>query len=634
MEAELMEVVRVLGGEQEGVSYGLRGGVATIGRDPVSDIVVSDPWVSRQHARLWLEAGVLMVEDTGSTAGTLVNGSPIGHATALRPGDRLRVGVTELEVTFGAPSAPVAVTLYEPLPVREPEPLPPLPGADRLAAVEGNLASAVTRAAARAPDGVAYSLEGAELTWAGLEAASARVAGLLAARGIGPGAAVGLMVPNVPHFPVAYYGILRAGAVVVPLNVLLKPREIAYHLGDAGARALFAWHGFAEEASAGAAEAGAELIEVAPGAFDELIASADPVTDVHTRDGGDVAVVLYTSGTTGQAKGAELTHDNLRENARISAESLFRMTADDVLLGALPLFHVFGQTCCMNAAAHVGARLVLLPRFEPMAALAAMDRERVSVFMGVPTMYMALLAAREEAGADTSALRLCVSGGASLPVEVMRAFEEAFACPVLEGYGLSETSPVASFNTLDRPRKPGSIGVPIDGVEMTVVDDADLPLGPGQVGEVVIRGHNVMRGYRGRPEATAEAMRGGWFHTGDLARTDEEGYFFIVDRKKDMVLRGGMNVYPREIEEVLYEHPAVREAAVVAVPHPTLGEEVGAAVVLREGAEASADELREFVRGQVAAFKFPRAVWFLDSLPKGPTGKILKREIARPEAPG
>jgi long-chain acyl-CoA synthetase len=310
---------------------------------------------------------------------------------------------------------------------------------------------------------------------------------------------------------------------------------------------------------------------------------------------------------------------------------LFSIDTNDVILGALPLFHSFGQTCALNAAVTSGACLTLIPRFEPGLVLETIQRDRVTVFEGVPTMYMALLNHPERDRFDASTLRLCVSGGAALPVEVLRGFEQAFGCVVLEGYGLSETSPVASFNHPDRERKPGSIGTPIAGVEMRVVDDQRQEVAQGDVGEIAIRGHNVMKGYWNRPEATAEAIDDeGWFYTGDMARIDEDGCFFIVDRKKELIIRGGYNVYPREIEEVLYEHPAVREAAVVGVPHAELGEEVGAAVALKPDAEIGAAELRDFVRDRVAAYKYPRHLWFVEELPKGPTGKILKREIKAP----
>jgi long-chain acyl-CoA synthetase len=303
---------------------------------------------------------------------------------------------------------------------------------------------------------------------------------------------------------------------------------------------------------------------------------------------------------------------------------------DDVVLGALPLFHSFGQTVSMNATLCKGACLSLLPRFDPGRALEIFERDRVNVFQGVPTMYGALLN-HPERESYTTQLGRCMSGGAAMPVEVMRAFEGAFDCKILEGYGLSETSPVSCSNPPHGERKPGSVGIPIDGVEMAILDDKGEQLEPGEVGEIVIRGHNIMKGYWERPDATEEAMRGGWFHSGDMGRVDEDGYFFIVDRLKDMIIRGGYNVYPREIEEVLYEHPDVVEAAVVGIPDDSLGEEIGAAVVLRDGAETSAEQISEHVKSQLAAYKYPREVWFVDELPKGPTGKILKREIERPE---
>ncbi len=492
-----------------------------------------------------------------------------------------------------------------------------------------NLASILTASAARGGSSTALRLDDAELTYALLDGASAHIAGLLEAHGVSRGDRVGIMLPNVPHFAVCYYGVLRAGAVVVPMNVLLKRREVAFYLQDSGAKLLFAWHGFAEDARAGAEDAGTECVLVTPGEFEDTVGAASPVTELADTDDSDTAVILYTSGTTGTPKGAELTHANLARNAEVSC-SLFGLGADAVTLGALPLFHSFGQTCGLNATIAAGGTLTLIPRFDPAKALEIIERDHVNVFQGVPTMYGAILHLPDRDRYDTSTLQVCVSGGSAMPVELLRGFERAFRCKLLEGYGLSETSPVASFNHPDRERKPGSIGTPIEGVEMKVVDDQGSEVPQGDVGEIVIRGHNVMKGYWNRPDATAEAISDGWFHSGDMATVDEDGYFFIVDRKKDLIIRGGYNVYPREIEEVLYEHPAVREAAVIGVPHDELGEEVGAAVTLKDGATATPDELREFVKGQVAAYKYPRFVWFVDELPKGPTGKILKREIEPP----
>jgi long-chain acyl-CoA synthetase len=496
-----------------------------------------------------------------------------------------------------------------------------------------NLAASLARNAADNPDRVAIHLGDQTTSYRELDDQSARVAGLLAARGIAPGTPIGIMLPNVPEFASVYYGILRTGAVVVPMNPLLKAREVAYYLGDSGAPVIFAWHLTGPEVEIGAKEAGAEAILVDPATFPDILATASPAPQVVDRAAYDTAVVLYTSGTTGHPKGAELTHANLINNVEVSAADLFQLGPDDLIFGGLPLFHAFGQTCTLNAAIMTGASLTVLPRFDAAKALGILADERVTIFAGVPTMFSALLHVPDRSDYDVSALRLCISGGAAMPVEVLRQFEDQFDCIVLEGYGLSETSPVASFNHPGRERKPGSIGTPIRGVEMRVVDASGSEVPQGEVGEIAIRGHNIMKGYLNKPEATAEAVSAdGWFRTGDIGRVDEDGYYYIVDRKKDLIIRGGYNIYPREIEEVLYEHPEVAEAAVVGMPHPELGEEVGAAVALKPGATVTPDELRSYVKSQVAAYKYPRRVWIVDSLPKGPTGKILKKEITVPDA--
>ncbi|MZD07430.1 AMP-binding protein, partial [Streptomyces sp. SID5785] len=381
-----------------------------------------------------------------------------------------------------------------------------------------------------------------------------------------------------------------------------------------------------------AARTGARCLVADPAHWDELLDGQAPWTAVPDRHADDTAVVLYTSGTTGTPKGAELTHGNLVGNALTTARTLLGLTPDDVLLGGLPLFHAFGQTCALNAATASAATLSLLPRFRPEEALEMLRRDGVTVFLGVPTMYTALL--RTGVSPRPSRLRLGVSGGSSLPVELLHAAERALGVQVLEGYGLSETSPVACFNPPGGARRPGSIGLPVDGVELCLFGSGgETVTEPGEIGELAIRGANVMKGYRGRPDATAEAFRDGWFLSGDLARRDEDGYYFVVDRKKDLIIRGGYNVYPREVEEVLYAHPGVVEAAVVAVPHPEFGEEVAAVVVLAPGATVTPEELRAYVKERVAPYKYPRLVRIAEALPKGPTGKILRREIvvAAPE---
>jgi len=494
-----------------------------------------------------------------------------------------------------------------------------------------NLASIVSASAARDAAAPAVRLGERTLTYGDLDDGSARVAALLRRRGLEVGDRVGVMLPNVLEFPLAYYGVLRAGGIVVPMNVLLKRREIAFYLEDSGAKLILAWHGFLDEARAGAADAGAELIAVEPEELAAALAGLEPTAEIVDTDAEDTAVILYTSGTTGKPKGAELSHRNLDENSEIVSRTTCLVEAGDVVLGALPLFHSFGQTVGMNGSLRRGACLTLVPKFDPGAALATIDRDRVTHFYGVPTMFGALLHHPERESFDTSSLRICITGGASMPVEVLHGFEEAFGAELLEGYGLSETSPTASSGFPGKLRKPGSIGTPLEKVEMRIVDESGAEVPRGEVGEIVIRGHNIMKGYWGKPEASAEAIRGdGWFHSGDMGREDEDGYFYVVDRKKDMIIRGGYNVYPREVEELLYEHPAIREAAVVGVPHSEWGEEVGAAVVLEPGEEVAPEEISAWVRERIAAYKYPRVVWFLDELPKGPTGKIVKREIEVP----
>jgi long-chain acyl-CoA synthetase len=495
-----------------------------------------------------------------------------------------------------------------------------------------NLISVLDGVAAERAGHPAVRMDDLVLDYSELREAAGRITSLLSSAGVAPGDRVGIMLPNVPAFAMAFYGALGAGAVVVPMNPLLKSREVAYYLADSGAKVLFAWYSAAGEAAKGATATGTQVVSVDEPDMRSLLAGLFPVHTRVERADDDDAVILYTSGTTGQPKGAQLTHANLARNAALTAETLIGAGPDDVVMGCLPLFHVFGLTCGLNATIAGGGTLTLLPRFDPGQALGIIARDRVTIFEGVPTMYAAMLHHPASADADVTSLRTCVSGGAAMPVEILHGFEKTFGCMILEGYGLSETSPVASFNHPDAERKPGSIGTPVVGVEMRVVDPDGTELPAGEVGEIAIRGHNVMKGYWGRPEATAEAIPDGWFRTGDLARVDSDGYFFIVDRKKEMIIRGGYNVYPREIEEVLYEHPAVAEAAVVGIAHDELGEEVGAAVAVKPGAAATPEELRAFVKERVAAYKYPRHVWLVDELPKGPTGKILRREVRRPAA--
>ncbi len=497
-----------------------------------------------------------------------------------------------------------------------------------------NLASNLVTTAQAHPDKVAIKLDDAELTWAQLHGLAAKAAGALRAAGLEPGDRVALILPNVPAFPVLFYGTLLAGGTVVPMNPLLKAGEIEYFFSDSGAKLAFAWGDFLDEARRGAEGTTTRVIASGPvGPSEEDLPAGEPIAAPVERADDDTAVILYTSGTTGRPKGAELTHRNLDLNAQRSAEDIIRIGTDDVVMGCLPLFHVFGLTCGLNTAVRTGATLTLVPRFEPGKALEVIARDGVTIFEGVPTMYGAMLHHPDASSADTSSLTTCVSGGSSLPEQTLKEFEEAFGVRLLEGYGLSETSPVASFNMLDQPSRPGTIGRVIPGCEMKLLDADGTELGPGEgAGEIAIRGDNLMKGYWNKPEATATAIPDGWFRTGDMATVDEDGYYTIVDRKKDMIIRGGMNIYPREVEEVLYSHPDVLECAVVGVPHPELGEDVGAAVSLREGATGDVEEIKAYVKDRIAAYKYPRTVWVLEDLPKGPTGKILKREIHAPSA--
>ncbi|MEV5408287.1 long-chain fatty acid--CoA ligase [Thermopolyspora sp. NPDC052614] len=466
--------------------------------------------------------------------------------------------------------------------------------------------------------------------------------------GVGRGSKVALSCPNVPEFSIAYWAILKVGGVVVPLNVTLRAREIAYHLDNSDAVAYIVHDG----------PEGAPLVDTARQGFEKAerchilgtIGAAEtdgattwqgePLTgrsECRTTplDDEDTAVIIYTSGTTGQPKGAELTHRNLRTNAE-AAGVLYGLdpTRPDTYLLAAPLFHSLAQTCVQNAATAYGCTAVMLRQFAAEAALRAMIDEKVTVFPGVPTMYWALLGALDKVeGADRlkGQLRVAASGGAALPVELRKEFEDRFGTTILEGYGLSETSPVASHAVLGEAPRPGSIGRPIPGVEMKLINDdwSDVPEGPDAVGEIAIKGPNVMKGYYGRPDATSAAIKEGWFRSGDLARKDEDGFYYIVGRLKDLIIRGGYNVYPRELEEVLMEHPAVSLVAVIGVPHPSHGQEIKAIIVKAAGHEdVTEEDLLAWGKEQFASYKYPRIVEFRASLPLTSTGKILKRELS------
>jgi long-chain acyl-CoA synthetase len=494
-----------------------------------------------------------------------------------------------------------------------------------------NLALNLVASAAHNPDRAAAITEHNTLTYAQLESASARLATMLQRAGIGVDDRVGVMLPNIAATPIAYYGIWRMGAIAVPMNPLMQGREVQFYLSNTDSKALIGSLGFAAAATDGARGSGSTLWLVDDDELARMTADLPSFGEPVLRAASDTAVVLHTSGTTGTPKGAELTHGSLGSNQDVVVARLLKLTERDVVLACLPLFHVFGMTCAMNAAIAAGAGLSLMARFHPAKAVERIRRDRVTVLEAVPTMYTALLSVADQFPASaTETLRTCVSGGAALPVAVLNDFEKAFDAIILEGYGLSETSPAVTFNHPDVERRPGSIGTPISGVQVRLVDQDGNEVPAGTPGEIQVKGPNVMKGYWHLPDATEEAIKDGWFSTGDIAVVDNDGYYYVVDRKKDLIIRGGYNVYPREIEEALHEHPAVAAVAVIGIPHESLGEEVGAAVVLKEGASAEPDELRQFTKGRVAAYKYPRRIWFVENLPTGPTGKLLRREVTPP----
>lgn len=519
-----------------------------------------------------------------------------------------------------------------------------------------NLASIIEHHARLTPEREAVIWNEMRFSYGQLNGLANRVANALVEMNVGLGDKVALICPNLPFFPIVYYGILKAGAAVVPMNVLFKEREIAYHLSDSDAKAVFVFEGTDE----------LPMAQTAKKAFDEvetcehfIVMTANPLGKSPFEDAktlteitadkpetfetiptapDDTCAILYTSGTTGQPKGAELSHLNIYMNANVSWALHFPAIDfpnedQQCCLITLPLFHTTGQTAQMNAQMLAGNRIVLLPRFDAEAALGAIKNESVNFWTGVPTMYWAILRYVEENDLDVapyaSSMKVMSSGGAPMPVEVMKSFQEKFGVRILEGYGLSETSPISTFNHPQAVSKPGKVGQPIFGVEVRCVDENDEEVPRGERGEVVMRGHNIMKGYYKRPKETAEAMRGGWFHSGDIGIMDADGYLEIVDRKKDMILRGGYNIYPRELEETIMTHPAVSLVAVLGVPSERLGEEVKAFVVKKKDAKLSEDEFIEWCKQQFAANKYPRFVEFREELPIGGTGKIQKRTLRK-----
>ncbi len=517
-----------------------------------------------------------------------------------------------------------------------------------------NLASIIEHHARLSPTKEAIIFGDTRLTYSQLNAYANKIANALTEMGIGSGDKVALSCLNLPYFPMVYYGAMKVGATVVPLNVLFSPREVAYHLTDSDAKAIFVFEGTAEFPLGKSVKEGFDQVETCehlvvmtanpadPSPFPEhktlgqLIVSQPDKYQIYPTNPTDICTILYTSGTTGQPKGAELTHSNIYMNA-IVAYNLhvpglnYTDGKQKTCLITLPLFHTFGQTAQMNAQLFGGHRVVLMAKFDPQTMLDLIKKESVNFWSGVPTMYWAILKHVQDNSIDVTpyaeSLVILSSGGAPLPLEVLSNFEKTFKVRVLEGYGLSETSPIATFNHPQAPSKAGTVGQPVFGVEVMCVDDNDVEVPRGTRGEVVVRGHCVMKGYYKRPEATAEAFKNGWFHTGDIGIMDDESYLSIVDRKKDMILRGGYNVYPRELEEVLMTHEAVSLVAVIGVPCDKMGEEVKAYIVQKQGFNLTEDAMIAWCKVQFAAYKYPRFIEFRSELPMGATGKILKREL-------
>ncbi|HTM52910.1 MAG TPA: long-chain fatty acid--CoA ligase [Pirellulales bacterium] len=506
-----------------------------------------------------------------------------------------------------------------------------------------NLAMVLTENAERFPDRTAVILGERKLSYQELETVTNRLANSLVKLGLHPGQKMVLMLPNIPEFVVGYYGILKPGGVVVPINVLYKAREIEFLLSDSEAIGLICCTEFLDEALEAYRNVETchhlivvDFVRPAPAVDDpnvhrlqDLIGAGSPEFEVVARTPEDTAVIGYTSGTTGKPKGAELSHFNLFYQCRVLPELTGEpRQPNEVRMAVLPLFHSFGQSCVMNTVLALGSTMTCMPRFDPALALQMIERDKVTHFAAVPTMYHTMLNHPDRAKYDLSSLRMCGSGGAPMPVETLDFWQKNYNFPIQEGYGLTETSPTATWSQGPIKPKAGSCGKAIWGCQIKIVDDNGKTLPANKEGEVLIRGVNVMKGYYKQPEATAQILKNGWFYTGDIGKLDEEGYLYIVGRKKDMILRGGFNIYPREIEELLYEHPAVAEAAVVGVKHDELGEEIKAVVYLKPGSKASEDEIQAYCKERIAAFKYPRIVEIRDTpLPKGPSAKILKREL-------
>ncbi len=514
-----------------------------------------------------------------------------------------------------------------------------------------NLSILLEDSARHHPDKIAYIFGDATYTFSQINAMANKVANGLKKLGLKRSDKVALSCINSPSFPIIYNGILKAGCTVVPLSVLLKKDEIAYHLSNSDAKAYFCFIGTADLPMLREGQSAFNEVPTCEHliVITEILTSEAPIDEMKTfgtfikdeavtfaniqTKPGETAVIIYTSGTTGRPKGAELSHANLLMNA-ISCVNLFKIVHEDIFITVLPMFHIFAMTVKMNAALYLGITNVLIPRFDVLTVIRAIEKNKVTVFVGVPTMYWGLLNAKSgniNIESAMKSLRIGVSGGASLPVQVLHDFEKRFDIPIYEGYGMSEGSPVVTFNHFGKTRKPGSVGTVIWGLEVKIVDEKGKELPAGEKGELLYRGHNVMKGYYKNAKATRDTIKNGWLHSGDIAVMDEDGYFFIVDRTKDLIIRGGFNVYPREVEEVIMQHPDVSLVAVIGLPDAQYGEEIKACVVLKAGSTVSEQALIEFTKQHIASYKYPRHIQFMSSLPLNASGKILKTALRKPD---
>jgi len=497
-----------------------------------------------------------------------------------------------------------------------------------------NLYSVLDNAATHYAENVAITFGDHKITYKAMKEACDRLAMGFKSMGLKRGDRIALMLPNVPHFAMSYFALLKTGIAIVPISILYKAEEIHHQLEDSEVKGIIYWQGVREqvmEAVQGLGRCDKMMVLGEKSVPEEirltfLIESKDATEDIADVGSDDTALISYAAGITGRPRGAELTHGNLMSNIRACSDFL-KLSANDSVVGVLCLHHPMALTLVMGSFFSVGGRILLLPKFDAQEVLKAVETEKPTYLVGVPSMYRKFLNTGDVDNIDISSLRYCLSSGYALKEETLEAFESKFKVPILEGYGLTEASPMISFNSPMRERKAGSIGLPLPGVEMKIIDESGSEVRAGQVGEIIVQGSNVMKGYLNRPEATKEVLIDGWLHTGDLALLHENGYGYIVERKKEVIVKSGFNVYPREVEKFLVGHPKIKEAAVVGVPDAAYGEEIHAFLVLKEGEEADQDEILNYIKERIATYKCPKIVHFIPELPKGPTGRVMRDNV-------